>query len=320
MRLVIFAILFSINGLNCLAQDEYIEHFDNRFTVKAYLSEPSLFHRLRDEDARLRSVLYTPNTQTSFGFGGSYKGLGTTYSFRLSNNESDIKRFGTTKFSNWRFNYYTKKYGFDGYYQFFKGFYLNHPDRYIPNWAPSQGYPSNYSQSASLIGINLYKIFNENFSLKSAFYQSERQKKRAGSLLLMGAFRLTRMKNNQSYIPASINSYFDDFLNVRRATFIDFNILPGYGYTFIKDHFFFTPVFFAGPGIQPIVYTDDKDNKYLRLKICTKANLKASVGYNGNKFYIRLGYDFDVNSTNLEKSRGNMLIQSWELVGGLRIK
>jgi len=177
-----------------------VYNFPHRITIKTYFSSSDLYYTLRDKDAKFKPVSIIPNSKSNIGISFSYKSFGLSYSKRISESPYIERKYGKTTYSNFRLNYFYKNYGFDGYIQQYKGLYYKNPQFLFPDFSKDGIYPKLPNMSITTLGYNSTIKKNSNFSFKSIYYQSERQTRSIGSLVLMISTRLSRIKNDYAWI------------------------------------------------------------------------------------------------------------------------
>ncbi|MEI7595076.1 MAG: DUF4421 family protein [Bacteroidota bacterium] len=309
------------NGFTQVNKDTMncVYKFPHRITFKTYFSSSDLYYTIRDKDAKYKPAVIIPNSRNNLGFSLSYKSLGASYSVRIEESPYSERRFGKTKYYDFRLNYFYKIYGFDGYLQHYKGLYQKNPQSFYPNFSNTTPYPQFPNMAITTFGFNAIIKKNKCFSYKSIYYQSERQKHSVGSLVLMLNNRVSRIKNDNPYTPASAVKYMPEFSKCNKGTFLDFALAPGYVYTYVKNNYFINGSMYAGLGEQLQLYTRSNAVQ-LKFRPMFKYNFRATAGYNGDDFFYKISYDIDLNTIRFEDSRQNILLSGLDFTVGLRIK
>lgn len=194
--------------------EDYIERPSQRFTLKmrANISGSSITTRGDWNGTPLRTHLSSKQKfSTSVGF--NYRGLGLS----LAVNPLGLK--GNRKNTEWNFNMYSNRYGFDFVYQNARDF---------RGWVETDGDRQNITdarmQSKVLIANGYYAFNNRRFSYPAAFTQSYRQLQSQGSGLL-GASLLAG--NSRIH---SLNGIDNPSL---RVSMFKLGIGGGYGYNWV---------------------------------------------------------------------------------------
>jgi hypothetical protein len=230
----------------------------------------------------------------------SYKWLGLNLlgNFRAINNDDDI--YGYTNSLLLLTSIYTKKLGLDGYIMASRGFYLDEPQAWYPNWMTGDRYPRNEGLLVVSAGINALYIFNgDRFSLKSTVILNERQKRSAGSFLAgayIGLFGLER--DTTSILPFTPTTPEEHSIDVTNASYANIGFLAGYGHNFIvKEYFFISLLGALGldaesseiQTVRPEFNNEDGEPGSVKLI------LRAAAGYSGDKYFAAVTLFNDAN-------------------------
>ena len=296
----------------------YIYNFPHRITFKTYFSTTDFRYTIRDYNAKYKPLEYRPNTNGSIGISGSYKNLGAYYSFRIKESPDVETKKGQSECSDFRLVYFYQKYGFDGYIENYKGLYLTNP-RFFYNLPDIYNYPQLHNMKLTTIGYNFIYTHNDNFSFRSMYFQSVRQKKSAGSLVFIYSNRFFRYINDSTIVPQKAREYMPEFTSSNKGTIWDMSVAPGYAYTVVKGLWFASGSLFTGFGEQMQIYTKN-DLIYSRYKLNAAFNIKAAIGYNGDNYFAKISYDMDIHTMRIEDSRQNTMLNEFDFVVGIRIK
>jgi len=211
--------------------------------------------------------------------------------------DSQREKYGSTSYQDWRIYYYGRKFGIDAFLQQYKGFSLESPGNYGYNTGDPETKRSDLQ--VSTLGLNVYYVFSDNYSLASSFNQSERQKNIiSGSFLLMLSTTLYNVHGDHSLIPVSKQIQYGNDASFSSGNYGSIGIAPGAALTLAFKNFYLTPVLFIGTG-----FMNKKDatssGVVNKTESYTKLNLRASAGYNGDGFFCGIAVLDDV--TNSEK-------------------
>jgi hypothetical protein len=280
---------------------EYIENLSRRLTIRTLLDTKTFEFSIRHRRGAGPIIRYAPNTTPSIGLGAYYYNLGGVLTVRLMyNKEVRNLRYGETKSFDLQFNGYGPRFSTDLIYQSYKGFYLSNPALFIPNWSSGQPFPQLPNLHIHNIGVNLYYIFNHyKFSYQAAFIQTKRQKKDAGTFLLMTSLWLSDFDNDSILVPEPIRPELGGRTGFEAGKFYTLALMPGYAFTKVHNRFFGTGSISLGPGIQYRKYQlegDTQDNIGLQPRI----NVRVAGGYNGENFISGLSVVLDRVTSNFE--------------------
>ena len=265
----------------------YIQDYQKKYLVlRAF--EATKFNNFGFTDGKTH-LIYRPNDHNNIGIGGTYRFLSLNLGFHMPFADRDTDTYGTTKRLDLQTHIYNKKFIIDFFGQFYRGFYLGEPD--IKNKIP--GYdikrPDIHSRDLSL---SVQYVFNNSrFSYNAPLYQTEVQKKSAGSFIAGAGIYFTRVFADSSLVPRPIpDSSFFGSLPFSGAEHAGISLNAGYGYTVvIRKHFFISTIFTLGAGVGSSSLRT-KGNKYVSPGAQFDANLKCAAGYNYKRWYAGLNY------------------------------
>lgn len=269
----------------------YIESYYNDLVVGLSLPQKNVDFSLTDVQNK-QKLLYQVNTKASIGFKASYKWLGLSLGIGIPHTRTQEAKYGKTERIDFQVNTYLRKLVIDGYFQYYKGFYLENMDHYFEGFSDLD---LNYYQRSDLaftnIGLSVRYVKNhKKFSYKSSYDFNEKQKKRAGSLLLGGYAFLNGAAGDSLVVPSFAQSDFSEKSKFSNIVALNFGLSIGYVYTFvILDNFFITLGVVPGIGLQTYSAYNNSgiliDNKN-GFGISTVG--RFSLGYSKNRFYTAL--------------------------------
>ncbi|MFH1784437.1 MAG: DUF4421 family protein [bacterium] len=286
---------------------DYIQQYSrNKLILSLLSSGRDLSLTIKKEGSTSVDINYLPNTKQHTGIGVSFLGLGGAVSWTGGDTQQDEAIYGKTKYIDYQLSYYGRKIGIDANFQQYSNFYLDKPDQFDASWQTTDPYPQRTDLHIRYYGLNTYYIFSsEKFSFKAAFNQTERQKKKAGSFLLMGSVSYLDIKSDRSLIPASKEADFGDLSGFKGGNFLVIGLSPGYAYSFIFSKFYITPSIFVGPSFQQKRYdvaTGDKTSESGGFK----SNIRLAGGYNSDTFFAGITAVSDITSV----KQGEITVES----------
>jgi hypothetical protein len=170
------------------------------------------------------------------GVGATYKWatLNLAYGFGFLNPD---KGKGDTKYLDLQFHGYTRKFVVDFFGQFYNGFFLTPKSTNNPGIE----YYIRPDLDVNQIGLSVqYILNNRKFSYRASFFQSEWQKKSAGTFIFGLEVYGGKVKADSTIIPTFVNNE-DARRSITGLRFFEFGPNAGYAYTLIiKKHFFLT--------------------------------------------------------------------------------
>lgn len=264
---------------------KYIDNLSRRLTVRMILTTKALNFSLRDRDMSAPIIRYAPNSVSNFGIGAFYRNLGGELSVKVLRNQVERNaRYGNTESFDIQFNGYGPQISTDLIYQSYRGFYMTDPALALADWDQTKAYPQRPDLHMHNMGLNLYYIFNHlKFSYQAAFIQTKRQKKDAGSFLVMTSLWHLRLNSDSTLIPALVRPEFGDNTEFEQGRFYTLAFMPGYAYSKVHKRLYITGSLCAGPGFQyrNYVLQEQMGNSF---GLEPRMNVRFSAGYNGVNF------------------------------------
>lgn len=287
-----------------------IDFIDKNFYIRPAYSIQYNQLSITDKNKRGTPINYRPNILGSAGGAVKIKGIVASYMLRIPPSESSISKFGKTDYQNIDIDIQSRLMGVDFDYIDYKGFYLANAKDFSPSFdSKTTPHPQQPDLRYFSVGLKLTFLFTRSFSINSAFAQTERMKKSAGSFMMTIGDRYSQIQSDTSFIPYSEYEYHKKFFEPKfngiyfNSTYMAF----GFGYSFVKKNFSFTPILLAGAGVQEQIYYDDRwgmrrDNVHLRFPLYF--SYKNAVGWNYNNFFVRLIWAAELDKTQI-KPKGN---------------
>ena len=271
------------------------------------------FNRLRlHNKSNDNEIEYNPSENLKIGAGFFYQWLGLAFTYRLPQTDEHLKQKGRTESYDTQVNLFSKKFVFDGYFQKYKGYYLNNYKDYYPERELEiDGYPQRNDIKTTNIGVNFTWVFNhKRFSYRSAYLFNEFQKKSAGSFIAGAFFAGSYNSGDSVLVSEELQQQFGSIYGIERLNTRSFGLTFGYARTFvIKKHFFISFSIQAGPMINNSTLRSSqnlKDDSFEQFG--AKYILRGSAGYNHEKFYVGVtGLEDSYSFTN------NQLIYTYQL-------
>jgi hypothetical protein len=207
----------------CFAQVDstYIEPYNQKLAIKAYLSRNYIEIQQEGKD-------YKPNNPMSLGAGLSLKNTVLYLEYCWGLKFTTNPKFGKTSSLDFQLHNYGRKLLFDISYQNYKGFY-HQSDKSSDNENETIELYSDLK--VRQIGAEVTYLFNgKRFSAKSAFAQSEKQLKSAGSFALGGGIYQNHISSGERLFAT------ENFV----ANNLQFGITFGYAYSYVINKNYFT--------------------------------------------------------------------------------
>ncbi len=291
------------------AEKPYYQVYSDSIIIKPFINITSMQFNIEPKDSGTK-LNYRPNMFANYGVSLAYWIFGISLSTKFSDNGKDPSLYGKSEYFDFQLNYYGQRFGADFNLAVYKGYYLDNSHG-IPEITDSNPQKVLFPDlHASLININLYYIFSyERLSLSASFDQSSRQRKSAGSFLLMLSYHQMSIKNTQPIIPPSQQHIYGKIGDFTDGGFATLALLPGYTYSFVYGDWYFTPMLFLGIGLQGQGYNSPTQQTTISTAaIAFKGNLRLAAGYNGEKFFA--GASFIDDFGNIENKHSNLTISA----------
>ena len=296
-----------------------VKDFDNKISVALVSVNHSytlgLQSNLNNVDT---TVNWRANTASLSGTEISYKGLTLAYLTSNGLTKQNIDLRGHTSYEDIRGGLFfgpKKNWVFLGYYNRYKGFYLDNTLEVDPtaNLYIQQSHLETFNSGAAL----MYVFNPDSFSAAAAYVQSAQQTSSGGSWLLLTSFDVNYIKDDEDIIPKVVENDFGNQMNFREGKFATTSLSIGYAYTFVWKKVFANLTFILGRGIQQKSYTYDSltENK---TQNTDKSALGYSLGYNGDSVYFGMSYVQDNNSFDVGTVRVRPLLNSSRIFLGIR--
>jgi len=287
-------------------QDSNFIVFDNKYTVMPYFTASKLSLDLRGK----YKISYRPDKGRDVGLYVAYKKIGFGFGFGVFDDwvkESEDK----VRFYDFRLNYYGRRIGAIGQFQFYKSFKVEED---IETTKDTTIYQSRPNQKLNSIGISAYYNFNKEHSFKAVYSQTERQLNSNGAFLLGLSQTYTYLQADNSYFSA-----LDNNIDYRYTKLLSVIPIVGYQYTFIYKRYYIAPLFLIGAGVQFQKYKGQQGIIGTNRAIVEKYILNIPLGYNGDKFFYGFIFKEDYSNSKLETLGIHFNLLSYSFFVGVRI-
>lgn len=264
----------------------YINQYRDKFYIKPLFSFRNLNLELQNIDRQINDIEYKANSSPFLGLGLYFFDVGVEVSIKLPESTSrDVETFGETDIFDFQTNIYSKKWGADVAFQRYSGFYLADPDRHIPEWERGDPFPQRPDLRLFNLQLNTFYIFNHNkFSFRSAYSQSDRQRRSAGSFLINLFTGTFRFKADSLLIPENELEFFGEEGRLNFGRLSTLALLPGYTYNFVVKRIYLNASLSVGPGHVWVRYdVDEEINNDINIR--PVINFRTALGYNSDSFF-----------------------------------
>jgi hypothetical protein len=294
-----------------IVENPYIEDHDEQLNIKFDVTNDIINYSTSFEG---ETATLSTNLKNSFGFVFSYKFLSLRLGVRPSLSKNEKKDKGETDYFRFRIKLLFDNWIHNLEYNYRRGFYIEGSQ----NTIDEEGNPNFHVQFPNLTtntisGSSQYK-FNKNYSFKAIESNTEIQLKSAGTFMpgisytyydVSGTDKIKNSNNETELREAySESNGFSIILN------------SGYYHTFVLHNYWYANIY-ANPGVGINYYnaTTYSANTSVRQsfdKVFFSFKSGAAAGYNGQKYYFGLEFNyqsnsnfFDFNNINLKSTRAN---------------
>lgn len=315
----ILVFIFVLSIFTCLAQDDstkksqidtlYIKDLSHQLSIR--ILSVNKFTSFDIKDNEMDSIVsYSPNRNLNLGFGINYKWFGLWFAFKFPFLNNDDEIYGETKRFDAITSIFLRKLAIDIYLSTYKGFYIENPQVYLPDWEPGMPYPQRPDITTTKIGGSCTYAFKyRKYSTKAAYIQTELQRKSAGSFLLGGFFSYFGIDGESSLVPTELENIYDPALMFNHLSVFGGGVTFGYTHTFVMWKIFYIS-FSLVPGVALQGYKIDY-NTGLEEKtgsfISGRFLARFALGYNSEKSYAGFTATSDSYSGNTGREQRNSL-------------
>jgi hypothetical protein len=298
-------------------RDDYIQMYPNHFFIWPVLKQRTQNYELKTTKPEKRTIGYYSNKPYSLGIGMYLFEVAAEITFAIPLNEKSKTIYGESKSSNLQLILLGKKWGADGYFQQYQGFYLKDSDVPVPANTPYLQRPDIKTQN---IGLNVNYNFNYNkFSFRAAYNYSERQLRSAGSFLLFASLDNFKISGDSALIGKDYEGSFLEPSKIEKINSWLVGVLPGYTYSVVYEGFFINGTLGLGPAYNFLNYTLEDIGTKSKSTVNALVALKISAGYNGDRFFGGMIFGNQIGNTKIENLNVTSSIASFKILVGYRI-
>jgi hypothetical protein len=272
----------------------YIKVYRDELTSRIFLKRKQNGISISDKLVQ-RGLGYKTNDNLLIGLGYTYSFLNINLAVKMPFVNSDDDIYGKSKYLDLSIQTYFRSFIFGTYLQWSNGYYLSNPENFQSGSVNEIPMQIRGDMRTNLIGLSIEYLFNSSrYSYKAAFLQNEFQKKSAGSpiagveaywVLCMADSALSPYAN-RGYVFVSEDPY-------NQVDLFNFGINGGYAYTFVWNEKLYVSLA-ATLGLAGAYHTVhntwDANTCCDGFSVGMTSNLKFSLGYNSNKYYVGVSF------------------------------
>ena len=294
--LLFMALLTNVGGVQAQYDSTYYTSYAKKLTCRFYFSQKYTTFSFRNIENGV-TLNYKPNTTLNMGVGATYKWatLNLAYGFGFLNSNSDK---GETQYLDLQWHVFARKFTIDMLGQFYKGFYLD-------NEKVTKALGHYYTRpdlAIYEIGVSSQYILNHRrFTYRAAYFQSEWQKKSAGTFLLGAEFYVGQAQADSTIVPKRVNESAAD-TKIQQMNFMELGPNLGYAYSLVIRHHFFVTASASTSYTYGINSVRNINGGQTSTGFGPNTQLKLFAGYNSATWAVSVTY---VNSKVVTDSKGS---------------
>lgn len=234
-------------------------------------------------------LLSTNNGVPTYGLMFSYKWLNARLTTSAGNLTYSSPNRGTTDNLGLALGYTGDRWWIRGFYEGYRGYYIANPESYDPSWFRNHtSFPVKPDLRSRTLYTNIYYGFNgDEYSHRAMMWQSQRQKKSAGSLMVGMSAGYDRIISDSTIIPSDATPEFDVLSNVSGYETITLAVNVGYAYSIVLPGRWSLGLMFT-PGLAgtfgEIEQISGSDRK-IPFEWGVMSEARAQLAYHGEKWF-----------------------------------
>lgn len=250
---------------------------------------------IKDETDNTNIVLL-PNSNLRLSLSLDYEFIGASIGFSpkfiSGNNDDDLK--GESSFTDYRFRFFLGNWTQEFIYSNIQGYYIENTGEYLPDWVENE---DPYIQFPNLKvikwgGTTSY-VLNKEFSLRNVVYQTEWQRKSAGSFIPELSYSFNRFSNKLDGLKSFENAF-------------DIKLASSYYYTWVIHKNWFVSSFISPSlGMRFSNYEEERNEGVFKDKnqhLIKSLDGGLQLGFGSRKIIFGANVNLDVNWYNENKT------------------
>ena len=302
------------------AQDSTnIIDYSDRLLIRVYTVTKSNSLDIVNKEAN-KTLELLPNGNTSLGFGFNYKKIGLGVAFGLPLSEENDRKYGKTRRLDLQGSVYSKKFGADGYFQVYKGYYNSNPQDFL-DWTRDVQ-PQVQNMRILSTGATAFYLFNSDaFSYRAAFVRDEIQQRSSGSFL-MGLFgNYDEGITDDGFIPDEFPDSLKSTINVKEFRNLALGVSLGYARNFvIRRKFILGFAVLPGFGYQKVTIRELDGTLRTEDQPAGQLLGRIALAYEHRHFFLGLTGSVNVRNIDLEPYDFNLATEQFRLIIGKRFE
>lgn len=302
------------------AQDSaHIIDYSDRLLIRVYTVTKSNSLAIVNEGAG-KTLKLLPNGNTSLGLGFNYKKFGLGVAFGLPASEQRDRKYGRTRRLDLQGSMYGKKFGVDGFFQKYEGYYNENPQDFI-DWNRDLQ-PRIESMRILSAGATVFYVFNsDTYSYRAAFVRDEIQRRSSGSFLLGLFGNYDEGSTEEGFIPEEFPDSLRTIIDVKEFKNLAAGVSLGYAHNFVIDEKFILGIaVLPGFGYQKVVIRELDGTQRSEHQPAGQLLGRIALGYEHRHFFLGLTGSVNVRSIDLNPYDFNLATEQFRIIIGKRFK
>ncbi len=276
--------------------------FGDRLAVSLYQSQRSMTYLMSSRDplqaTAAHGMNYTAQANTVSGFELDYDKLSLALNFKSTS--GDVKTFGFTNYHDFHVAIGGNVWILEAGYRRYKGFYDTNTSAYDTSW--KQGMPlfqNTGLTSEAELGRFTYFLRHKKFSYKAAYTCSYRQLRSNWSPILEGYMFHENLFSDSFFVPSPMRANFGSMNDLLGLDTYGISAGAGVSATLVIFHRVFVNITLAEcVESQWREYHQDGSETRMLQYFSIRNDERASLGYNGNRFFFFLSARNDIGFEN----------------------
>lgn len=273
----------------------------------------------------IRTLHFKHNFKPTLGIGVAYKWFGLRLGIGLPVLLRNEKKFGRSNIFDAGFKFNIKQTFWDVDFRLYRGFVIKDAYKFNDTLDKSTS-PHDIRDGTAVgsFGINTWYFKNKQYKMKSVFGITGDFKESTGSWFYKSGLSVFAIGNDsldligsKSIIPFELTDSTEKS-KASSATCLEFIFVPGYAYTYRRDHFQLSVFGGLGGALQAKGWNFQGLSRGY-VGIAPRIDLRFIAGYSKPKYFFWFVTDFDIKSLGFLEMKYNQTYYSLQLMGGVRL-
>lgn len=295
----------------------FIKGYDRKITFAGNLEHRNETFRINNNDGSGRKIYYHPNIAYKLGFAASKNGIRVAIAIPIpqyTHIYGKSKAFAInvktqTSMMNWGYEFDFARY---------QGLYVGNPNQVVNGWKYGTAYPQRDDFKTTTFSFNTHIVLSNKVSMKAAFMQTEAQKKTAGGFSVGMGFNYSGFSSGKGLVTTGQIDNYQDISDMNRAGFWNFNIIPGYIYSWVYNDLYISGMAALGLGPQ-FRYYKNGIVPHFKFGVSAYPVGRLSIGYNKDIYYAAFVYENTNFAYKVADSKVNYISENISFTAGVRL-